>query len=174
MPESLSHKGTGVGNAIPFAVMTSGLADAHGQPGPMSISKDLPGVLCRAGQMAISHIRGFVSQSNHPTWSRSQAGNKKIVVAEAESLTRTPASGAFHAGNPACLLHIAVRKQFEYYVARSRPQSLCKMLRYMADIRRDLAFDIPISHEVDRIPVIRSKLDILLAGELAGYLFRPG
>jgi hypothetical protein len=48
------------------------------------------------------------------------------------------------------------------------------MLHYMADIRRDLAFVIPLSHEVNSIPMICSKLDILLTGELVGYLFRPG
>ena len=51
---------------------------------------------------------------------------------------------------------------------------LCKMLRYMANVRRNLAFVVPLSHEVDRIPMFCGKLDVLLTGELFCYLFRPG
>jgi hypothetical protein len=44
----------------------------------------------------------------------------------------------------------------------------------MAHIRRDLMFRVILAHEMDRIPVILVKLDVLLIGEPCGELFIPG
>ena len=49
-----------------------------------------------------------------------------------------------------------------------------KMFHHMADIRRHLMFGVILAHEIDRIPMIFSQLDIFIDGEFVGDFLTPG